>query len=163
MKKLIALVLLLALLIPACFAEGIDLSALSFEELAALRDRIQLEMMARDEWQEVTVPAGLWEVGVDIPAGTWLVKCADEWRNNYSMRLCDISWGKGRPYNEKYGLWSATAKGDVEIYNPNSSEYEGGTTEFIVTVEDGDFIFISPDHNQAVFMPYTGKQNLGFK
>lgn len=163
MKRIAALALALALLIPACFAEGIDLSALSFEELAALRNRIQLEMMARDEWQEVTVPAGLWEVGVDIPAGTWLVKCADEWRNNYSMRLCKISWGRGRPFNEDIGQWVDGRKGDTRLFNPDAKEYDGGTVEIIVRVEEGDYIFIDADHNKAVFMPYTGKQNLGFK
>lgn len=163
MKKLIALVLLLALLIPAAIAEGFDLSGLSFAELAALRDKIQLEMMEREEWQEVIVPGGIWEVGVDIPAGSWLVRCADEWRESYAQSRCDISWGHGRPDKEDLGMWFDAGKGDVKIYNPNSKEYNGGTTEYIVTVVAGDFIYISPSHNKAVFSPYTGKPNLGFK
>ena len=55
MKKILALALALILICPAALA-GVDLTALSFDELAALRDQAQLEMMKRKEWQEVTVP-----------------------------------------------------------------------------------------------------------
>ena len=50
MKKFFSLVLALILLPCAALAE-IDLSSLSFADLAALRDQAQLEMMKRDEWQ----------------------------------------------------------------------------------------------------------------
>lgn len=165
MKKIVAwlLALLLISAVPLALAEEIDLSRLSFAELAALRDRAQMEMMARDEWQEVIVPAGLWEVGVDIPAGSWVVKCADQWREGIGMHRCAISWGRGKPYDEGLGLWLNGGKGDVTLYNPNHKFYTGGTAEIVVTVTKGDYIYIDPDYNQAVFAPYTGKPNLGFK
>ena len=161
MKKLFALLLIL-LLIPCAFAESIDLSGLSFEELAALRDRCQSEMMTRNEWQQVTVPQGLWQVGAQIPAGTWTVRCADRGRTSYLMKECHVDWGIGQP-NDK-GQWDyKLKKGGVIIYNPYNDEYKDQVTEVTITLEEGDFVYINPQYNAAVFMPYTGAPDLGFK
>lgn len=54
-------------------AETIDLSGLSYDELVALRQRIDLAIMQSDEWREVTVPVGTYTVGTDIPAGDYTV------------------------------------------------------------------------------------------
>ena len=162
MKKLFALTLVLALLSSVSLAESIDLSSLSFSDLAALRDRCQMEMMSREEWQEVTVPQGLWEVGAQIPAGTWIVRCADQGRSDYLLRECSIRWGTGRPGKNFYWTYQ-TEKGSVDIYNPNNEDYSGQVTEFVLTLEAGDFIYIVPQYNAAVFIPYTGGPSLGFK
>lgn len=164
MKKTLVLIIALVILSSACLAVTLpDLSGYSFSELAALRDRCLSEMMNRDEWQEVTVPQGCWEVGVQIPAGTWLIRCADLDRDSLLMAECEIRWGKGRPDNS--GYWDyKTEKGHVEIFNPNSKKYkEGQTTEFVITLEEGDFIYIHPQYNKAVFMPYVGSSSFGFK
>ena len=163
MKQLIAALLVLVLAFPLAACADVDLSALSFEELALLRDRCLSEMMSRDEWQEVTVPQGCWEIGVQIPAGTWLIRCADLGRDSLLMAECEIRWGKGRP--DASGYWDyKTEKGHVEIFNPNSEKYkEGKTTEFVITLEEGDFIYIHPQYNKAVFMPYVGSSSFGFK
>lgn len=163
MKKIIALTLALALLSSVSLAESIDLSSLSFSDLAALRDRCQMEMMKRDEWQEVTVPHGLWEVGAQIPAGTWLIRCADTGRDSYLLSKCSIRWGKGKPGNNFHWPWT-DEKGDVEIYNPNNMDYKDGqVTEYIITLEAGDFLYIHPQYNMVVFTPYSGAPSLGFK
>ena len=163
MKKTLALFLILALLCPAALAESVDLSSLSFADLAALRDRCQMEMMKRDEWQEVTVPQGLWEVGAQIPAGTWVIRCADAGRDSFLMRECSLRWGKGKPGDDFNWPWK-DEKGDVEIYNPNNENYKGGQiTEYVITLEAGDFLYIHPQYNKAVFTPYTGAPSLGFK
>ena len=73
MKKLLTVVLMLCLL-PWALAEDIDLSGLSFEELRALQNRIAEEMVTRPEWKEVAVPVGVYEIGVDIPAGDWCLR-----------------------------------------------------------------------------------------
>lgn len=162
MKKLLSVALIL-LLIPAAALAEVDLSSLSFSELAALRDQAQLLMMQSDAWQEVTVPQGTWEVGAQIPAGTWTIRCADIGRNEYMLRHCVVKWGIGKP-NDK-GFWEfKNEKGSVDLFNPNSIDYaDGQVTEYIITLEEGDFIFISPTYNKAVFTPYTGAPSLGFK
>ena len=65
----------------------------SYTEMAALSAQCQAEMMTRDEWQEVTVPQGNYRVGVDIPAGKWVVRCADKGRSAHMMYACLIGWG----------------------------------------------------------------------
>ncbi len=73
MKRFLAILVLVLLVVSSAAAEDIDLSGLSFDQLVQLQSRITMEMMQRDEWQEVTVPAGVYMVGRDIPAGKWEV------------------------------------------------------------------------------------------
>ena len=162
MKKIAALVLVILVLCPAALADPVDLKSLTFEELMQLRDQCQMEMMKRDDWQVVTVPQGLWEVGVHIPAGTWLLRCTDTGRDSYLLKECDIRWGTGRPGNDNY--WSSkNEKGDIIIYNPENKNYKGQMTEYIITLEPGDFIYIHPQYNSVDFITYTGTPSFQFK
>lgn len=166
MKKTVRVLSLLFALILSTFtfatAETIDLSGMSYDELVALKDQINLAIWNSQEWQEVTVPQGVWQVGVDIPAGTWTVKCADVGRSNYGMRYCYLLWGEqltsdGRKISQD-GPW-----GLVYLYNPNHEAYEeGNLTEYTLTFKDGEYIVITPGFNKAVFTPYSGKPSLGF-
>jgi len=104
MKRIAALALVLALLIPACFAEGIDLAAMTYEQLLDLNHQLVREIMSRPEWKEVRVPAGQWKVGEDIPAGVYsftkesdissvLIQVWDKSVNDYSgngIRLSEV-------------------------------------------------------------------------
>lgn len=141
-----------------------SLSAYSYEDLVSLKEQINLAMWKSKEWQEVTVPQGTWKVGEDIPAGTWVVKCADMGRTNYLLRYCDMQWGESLNESGRYVNWHGRYDTNINIYNPNHQDYEEGQmTEYILTVQDGDYIIISGMYNQAVFTPYTGKPSLGFK
>lgn len=167
MKNTIRILSLLFALIlstaPFAHAETFDLSGLSFDELVALKDRINLAIWNSQEWQEVTVPQGVWIVGEDIPAGTWTVRCADIGHNDYMMKECDFSWGEKLSENGKSIMWSGRYD-LVSIYNPNHKQYKDGQlTEYTFTVNDGDYIVISEAYNKAVFTPYAGKPSLGFK
>ena len=90
MKKIITLLLILIMQITSvCYAEGLDLTALSYSDLEELKIKIEAEMGTRPEWPGVYVPSGVYMVGEDIPEGT------------YSVRLCDQKqkghvsvWGK---------------------------------------------------------------------
>ncbi len=74
MKKTLALLLVLMnLFIFTAFAEEINLSGYSYEQLIELQKQVNKEIMSRPEWKEVTVPVGTWKVGEDIPAGTYSV------------------------------------------------------------------------------------------
>ncbi len=50
-----------------------DLQGLSFNELLALREQINLAIWNSNEWQCVEVPAGNYTIGIDIPAGYWTI------------------------------------------------------------------------------------------
>lgn len=153
MKKLIAVLLLCCMFIYPAVAE-IDLSSLSFYELAELRRNCQFEMMNRPEWKEVQVPQGIWQVGKDIPAGDWIIKCADVGRTNVSMRICVFLWGEGYPKDESFEYKKRI--GRIVVANPANKyyeKYENGTpTEIRVHLEDGQYIVIENGNNAAVFM-----------
>lgn len=72
MKKLVSLFAALMLIPSFSFAET-DLSGMSVDDLVSLKTAIVGELMARDEVKIVTVPAGEYIVGEDIPAGKYSV------------------------------------------------------------------------------------------
>ena len=174
MKRFLTVLLMILLAFPVSIvsatsemprnAKDIDLSNMSYGQLVILKNLINKAMWESREWQEVTVPQGIWVVGEDIPAGTWTVKCADVGRTNYMLQYCDIEWGESLHESGRYVNWQGRYDTNIHIYNPNHKEYEGGhITEYTLTVKDGDYIIISNTYNQAVFTPYSGKPSLGFK
>lgn len=163
-RSIISIFILLILLstFTLASAETIDLSGMTYDELVALKDHINLAIWNSQEWQEVTVPQGVWQVGVDIPAGTWTVKCADVGRSNSSMRYCYLQWGE-QLTSDGREISTDGPKGLLFLHNPNHEAYEeGALTEYTLTLKDGEYIVIYPYYNKAVFTTYSGKPNLGF-
>ncbi len=76
MKRILGLAVatILALIMTATTFADIDLSGMTYDELVALKDQINLAIWNSEEWQEVEVPQGVWEVGADIPAGKWEIR-----------------------------------------------------------------------------------------
>ena len=73
MKKFLC-VLILCVIPVVAFSDGIDLSSMSFDDLIALRYKIDSEILSRPEWKETEVPQGTWVVGEDIPAGSYSIR-----------------------------------------------------------------------------------------
>ena len=97
MKKICALVLALLLIQSAALAA--DLSGMSFDELLALRDQVQRELISRPEWKEVTVPPGEYTIGIDIPAGVYSISYAGKRPGNFRV------WGAAvKDYKANGGL-----------------------------------------------------------
>jgi len=74
MKKVLALVLALTLFtVPLCTAAaaGTDLSGMTNEELTALKEQLDAEMMNRGMVKTAEIPAGDYTIGVDIPQGDY--------------------------------------------------------------------------------------------
>ena len=158
MKKMICAILTLAIFLAvtaAAFADGVDLSSLTWEELLELKAAITLEQWSRDEWEEVEVPQGVWVVGEDLPAGKWTITC----KTGYSTR---VKWGK---YLDKSQNDVDYFKdfGDAEtVYNPDWDSYRhGDVTQYTFEPPEGYYIVI--DFGPATFTPFTGKPDLGFK
>lgn len=131
-----------------------DLSSLSLDELAALRDKINIAMMASDEWQEVTVPKGVYIVGVDIPAGHWTIRTD---AISCSIEITDKLDETGKNHDWSGDIWDSTlihAKNDR--FDPASD-----IAEVDYVFQDGWYVII--EYGAAVFTPYTGKPDLGFK
>ena len=86
MKKLISL--LVVLLLVACagmaLSEGIDLAGLSDDEIVALLNRVQEEVVDRHIERTATLASGAYIGGKDIPAGSYIFTClatGDDWGN----------------------------------------------------------------------------------
>ena len=158
MKRFICILLIIILTVPYALSESIDLSNLTFNELVALKERINLAIWNCDEWQEVEVPQGVYIVGENIPAGTWTVKC--KYSNDSYLRF---AWGDKLDESGQHITYVGSKKADiVSIYTTATRNYEDGKLlEYTFTCEDGDYIVI--EYNNAVFSPYHGKQDLGFK
>ena len=144
MKKIgiIVLALMMILSVSIASAEDIDLSALTFDELAALETRIIKEMMSKPEYKEVIVPVGVYKVGEDIPVGKWTISGCDGAGN--------VTWGKGI---DPYG---------VEIpYEMQITDYTYWDNDDSISwdLTDGTYIVIAI--SSAKFSPYIPK-SLGF-
>lgn len=161
MKKFLVILLALTLLSTAALAE-IDLSGMTYDELVALKDQINLAIWNSQEWQEVTVPQGLWEVGKDIPAGHWTVRCADEGLEGFMKDMVQIEWGD--KLNDSGRISIGGRYGAKTIYHPKGSSYTAADiSECDFEWKDGDYVYIASSYNRAVFTPYAGKPSLGFK
>lgn len=154
MKKLISCLCVFALvlaLVPAAFAEW-DLSGLSFDELVALKEQVQRAIWDSAEWQEVTVPQGIYKVGPDIPAGKWTIKAP---AGGYTVvkigsqldeNGTDVDYrGESKPIcGENYTGWAPSSACEFWTVELREDQY--------VSVKNGD----------CVFTPYAGNA-LGFK
>lgn len=154
MKKFLAAsALCLALCTPA--VAEVDLSGMSYAELVSLKNQINLAMWQCQEWQEVTVPQGVWEVGVDIPVGHWTISPVDgAWGSvYYGSVLADN--GKSLSYSKD--------KISAILVNPSSRIYKAGqdATQIDIDAKAGAYIIV--DDGDVVFTPYSGKPSLGFK
>ena len=86
MKRLITVILILALLLPAIALAELtrpsanipDISNLSEIELKALLHEIQYRLFSEQLVNGVTVPVGTYKVGEDIPAGTYRIETSAE-------------------------------------------------------------------------------------
>ena len=155
MKKLLALIIILSLSV-VVFADPIDLSKMTYEELVQLKDAINLAIWNSKEWQEVEVPAGVWKVGKDIPAGHWTIKLS-----NPKQASVIFAWGDF--LNESKTKIDYKGKYDqVLIYGEKSSVYkEGNMIEYSFEVTDGQWIVIND--KSVIFTPFAGKPSFGFK
>lgn len=159
MKRILSLfcAFVLALSVtPVALADQIDLSGMSFDELVALKDRIDLAIWNSQEWQEVEVPQGVWKVGEDIPVGHWTIKSVEGW----------ASITVGTALNEggkDIDTWNSRFYYYDSVYHPSYKSYNSASnkTELDFNLTEGMYIVI--DMGVVSFSPYAGKPKLGFK
>ena len=152
MKKLVSLLILCALLTAPALAE-IDLSGMTFEELVDLRAQVDLAIFASDGWQEVTVPAGAYVIGRDIPAGYWTIAPV-------SGAWADVTWGSRFDASGTDIDWDNKYASEI-ILSSTASIYRTGDIESVSwELKEGTVLLI--EHASVVFTPFAG-HNLGFK
>lgn len=154
MKKLFC-ALFLVLMLPLCAMADIDLSGMSFDELVELRDQLNLAIWNSAEWQEVTVPQGIWIVGEDIPAGHWSISPMDK-------SSASISYGDTLEENKKEVSYSSDNYFYEYLKAPGSTLYDENSdvARTDIVAEAGSYIEI--EYGSVRFTPYSGKPDLGF-
>lgn len=153
MKRIISLLFCLLLVFSISAAEAPDLSAMSFNELVALRDQLNLAIWNSREWQEVTVPAGVWQIGEDIPAGHWTIRPLPG--TYVSVAYCDILDDYGKSVGIGWHGWGGclTGRSDSDIT-------AGEPREVDLDMVAGMYFI---NHGTVIFTPYAGKPDLGFQ
>lgn len=148
MKRLITIILILALILPAAALADIpDISGLTFEELVQLQSQLNIALWNSEQWQEVEVPAGVWEVGKDIPEGYWTISMRPGKYTQifYCEKVNDVSL---RP---DHSMDSHT----TVIASPDSWVAESSPTFYSYNMKSGCF-FICDD--PVIFTPYIGPE-----
>ena len=139
MKRLITIILILAMLLPvAAMADLPDISALTEAELIELNHQIQLILFSQKLVDGVTVPAGEYIVGEDIPEGVYRVEVV---------------------YKSAGGTLFIFDKADDSMYSDQSylGEFWGVEEIGKLTLKAGNKIKIST--NALKFFPYVGLFN----
>lgn len=152
MKRFTALFLSLVFLSCSAAADPIDLSGMSFDELVALRDQLNLAIWNSQEWQEVTVPAGVWTIGEDIPAGHWTIKAAPE--TYTTIVYCDRLNASGTNYEPGYHGWAGTLTAKTKGLSVDEPR------EVDIIMAEGMYFI---NRGTVIFYPYSGKPDLGFR
>ena len=157
MKRLLCLFLALVLFPVVSLADLPDLSGLSFDELVMLRQEALLAMWNSEQWQEVRVPAGVYEIGTEIPEGYWTL--TPNSGDAVWFVYCDQLNESRTTFGPDCDVW--------DTYMVNSArtlkkEYvdKSALHELNIYLNAGRFIIVPCE---TVFTPYTGKPDLGFK
>lgn len=134
MKKIVAFLLALMLCLGSfpAFAD-VNLSACTQEELLALRDSINKELLKRGIEKAVEVPPGIYIVGEDIPEGT------------YTITTYASSWFCSLTVSDRSGK---------RVFH---GSFDNGEKIGKLVLENGYNVEI--EYENAVFSPYQG---LGF-
>ncbi len=156
MKKFLIFLLALTLLSTAALAE-IDLSGMTYDELVALKDQINLAIWNSQEWQEVTVPIGVWKIGEDIPAGHWTIKLAP----GSQMGWGSIQWGAELDTTGKKTQYVSGGPNYSEMLEETGDLGVSPLTEIDLDLTADSYLVI--EYADMIFTPYAGKPSLGFK
>ena len=144
-KKLLSILLAVFLCVPA--SAETDYSAMTAEELIALYRDLNAQMTdLRQEMQDVafvimqkrlypvTVPAGVWEIGVDIPAGLWRMSSMNVTTITYGDQLDRAMFAIDQDRCTYYLQHT--------LYGPKSGLMETGSDAVTINLEEGFFLAI---------------------
>ena len=145
MKRISISIVFLLLMIPAFAFAEFDLTGMSYDELVSLSKQVGMEIMKSEEFDSVTVPKGIWEVGVDIPEGTWIITPANQ--------MCIIVYGKSIDESGNDMNPFDSGNSGADLYNSNDS--------WRFTAKAGNYVCVKI--GSAVFTSDTGSTGLGFK
>lgn len=96
-RRLLCLLLVSLLLIPAALADKIDLSSMSDDEIVELMKQVNQEIVDRRINKTAKMAPGTYTGGKDIPAGKYIFTCTatgDDWGNMfvYNKEGKQVEW-----------------------------------------------------------------------
>ena len=155
MKKGIALLLFLSLLVaPIENAEAL-FDDFTFEQLIQAQELISKEMRTRPEWREVTVPQGVWEVGKDIPTGHWLISA-------YPGTYARVTIGDTLNISQKTVSWDSDFFYTTNIVSQEYRSFKENSDKPSFDIELKAGLYVVVENGSVVFSPFIGKPQLGF-
>ncbi len=110
MRKPTVLLLTAFILISSLSAfseEAVSLDGMSYPELLELQKQLNTALWSSNEWKEVTIPVGIYEIGVDIPSGRYSIRTYEKNpKYHYYFRIYDTyeSALKGGPKDSLYSI-----------------------------------------------------------
>ena len=134
MRKLLLVALAVLMMIPALStAETIDLDSMTWAQLRTLYTKVANELWSRDEMQEVVVPAGIYKIGTEIPAGKWAI---------YAHPNLYVTITYGKELNSSGTSVSWLGSGDYKnVKGKNYWTYdEGEPDNWTLTLKSGYYI-----------------------
>ena len=122
--RLLCVLLVFLLMIPAAIADVPDISALTDDEIVELLDKVNEELVQRGIAKSAELPAGKYTGGKDLPAGAYIVTCKTD-DNHHGI------------------IWVSAASDDLDSNYP-SILYEHVSfnceEKFRVTLEEGGIL-----------------------
>lgn len=120
--RFVCLLVICLLLIPAAVADTVDLSSMTNDEIVALLDQVNAEIVSRGINKTAQLPKGAYLGGSDLPVGRYIYTClatGDEWGN--------------------VTVYSDGGKGKQILWNVVTAPEEGQAPETIfITLNEGD-------------------------
>lgn len=125
MNKVVALIVCICLVVSSCNAfADFGFSAMTDEEIASAQDELQKVILERGLVKKITVPSGLYETGVDIPAGKYIITATS---------ISDRNYPQVSVFNSKKDATALLSLGIIE-------EVLADYGSIMVTLEEGQFL-----------------------
>ena len=109
------------------------------------------------EWEEVEVPIGVYEIGVDIPAKHWNIAAANG-------SFPEITYASKLDASGRSAEWEDIIHNET-LLDAEYKYYDSFAGEYPASIDldlsNGGYLIV--EDGAVVFTPYTGKADLGFK
>ncbi len=149
MRKAITVVISLFLFLSVCSAEGTDLSGMSYDELTALKQAVDSELLTRPESLNSVLLPGAYEVGKDVKAGTYYIL----FDKAYDVFMtADIFIYKDKTtFDEGYSAYSKSkVQFSVDVYTGGDSARIDLADGNMLVIENGSVRISTVDFDETV-------------
>ena len=149
MKRIIAIMIVLLFIFTSSASAG-SLSEMTDEELLSMYQQIQSILLSRSDEYSLTLNAGRYIVGEDIPSGTYRLEC----KSPYAAANVDVYATSESKYSSDSfimaELYNSSVVGKLDLNDGNILKISGSTI---------DLTYYNPAHISIVSEVADGKDN----